>query len=206
MYEDSQYIEKVSKKVRMAGLIYSFISGAIAIALTVFGVIMLRTDPESAGYILVLALIAYVVLGVVGLFRVFAPLKFIGKAKNANVHKYAPSMDRKIIYQDKHMVVSEQAIANAKKPEEIVGREDVLAAWVHTQSYNFIPTSKTLNLYTPENVIVRFNVYGMRKEKINELFKTIATYCPNCRFGYSPDNYKFVAFSQKQYREANKKS
>lgn len=203
MYEDSEYLRRVIKKRRTGGIVMSVCCALLAGFFIVMGLMISKSDKDALPVLLLFGGVAVIPL-IFGIIKIISPLALIGKYARANLEKFAPDMDRKIVYEDKFIIVSEQAIAFPGKPHIIVGRNDVIAAWVYTSSYNLIPTSKTLNLYTPEAVTVQINVYGRKKETIKDIFIKIAQYCPNCRMGYSLENQKFVSYSQKQFRQDHK--
>ncbi len=202
MYEDSEYLTKVTKSVRKGGIVLTVVGGLFFIVCAVMAVLMLK---EGNIWMLfaVFALVFGIMLGF-GIRNTVSPMSAINKNQLAILLKYAPDMDRKIIYRDKYVTVSEQAIALTKKPVMLAAREDVIAAWTYTHSINFIPVEKTINLYTPQTTELKINVYGLSKKKIGEIFNNIAPYLPNCRFGYSPENAKYLGYMRQQYKASLK--
>ncbi len=202
MYEDSEYLQKVNRSIRKGSIVLT-VTGALVLIASVIMAILMFKEGNVWMLFAVFALIGGLMLGF-GIKNIVSPLSSVNKIQKDILLKYAPDMDRKIIYQDKYVTVSEQAIALTKKPAFIVAREDVIVAWTYTHSINFIPVEKTINLYTPQVAELKINVYGLSKKKIGEIFNNIAPYLPNCRFGYSPENAKYLGYMRQQYKASLK--
>ena len=107
-----------------------------------------------------------------------------------------------MIYQDKFIIVSQRVIGSASVPKHMVYRDEVIACWLYSESINFIPATKQINIYTADpKVSLPINVYGRKAETIEGVMRRIQEFCPNVRMGYTPENFKYVRQVQKEYKK-----
>ena len=120
------------------------------------------------------------------------------------IRRMAADIDRGVIYQDKFIIVSQRVIGSASVPKYMVYRDEVIACWLYSQSINFIPATKQINIYTADpKVSLPINVYGRKADTIEGIMRRIQELCPNVRMGYTPENARYVRQVQKEYKKHN---
>lgn len=163
------------------------------------------TDGAGAAFVCMLILAA---IGVGGVFMIKSGLKGMKNPENDKILKKNPDLlfmadelYRGITYQDKHLIMSDRVIANKKNLYQMAFYNEVFMVYVHTESYNFVTTTKQLVLATARDEIT-FSIYGMKSEKVEELARTIAGKCPYARFGYTQENLRYLDEMRKVWQRA----
>ena len=153
-----------------------------------------------SGALLIIGLLG-VLMFVIGFRRYKDPYKNNALKTNPDLLFMADELYNGINYQDDNLMMSDRVIANKKNPLQMAFYNEIFMVYVHTESYNFITTTKQLVLATARDEII-IGIYGMKSEKVNHIAETVAAKCPYARFGYTQDNLKYLEEMRKVWKRA----
>ena len=204
------------RKQRKGLMITGIIMAVVTLGIVAFALFAFITDGINRGFdraldgsgvvfvlLLILAAIGVggIALAVKGYKGVKNPQGDKVLKKNPDLLFMAEELYKGITYEDKHLIMSDRVIANKKNLYQMAFYNEIFMVYVHTESYNFITTTKQLVLATARDEIV-FSIYGMKNEQVNALAQTIAGKCPYARFGYTQDNLKYLEEMRKVWQRA----
>jgi hypothetical protein len=205
-------IKKGAKSLIIAGSIIAgimfLIVGFIALV-CIMNIIESGADETLDGATPVFVISAILLcIGIIGVFMIRAGLKRIKNPMQSKVLKNNPDLlfmadelFRGITYQDDNLIMSDRVVANKKNLFQMAFYNEIFMVYVHTESYNFITTTKQLVLATARDEII-IGIYGMKSEKVNHLAETIASKCPYARFGYTQENLKYLQEMRNTWQRA----
>ena len=101
------------------------------------------------------------------------------------------------------MMFSDRVIAKKKKITNCAYLEDVYLVYISKHSYNFIPAAKFLVVATATGQFT-INIYGCKKQTIDDLISRIASVCPNVQFGYTREGLNHLNQMREQWKANNK--
>ncbi len=153
-----------------------------------------------SGMLLILCTIG-VFMFVIGFRRYKDPYKNNALKTNPDLLFMADELYAGITYQDDNLMMSDRVIANKKNPLQMAFYNEIFLVYVHTESYNFITTTKQLVLATARDEIT-IGIYGMKKDKVNHIAETVASKCPYARFGYTQENLRYLDEMRKVWKRA----
>lgn len=197
---ENSYYEKIVKNVRKRALA-PVIAGSL---MALFLVLLIRVyifkkewGPAIGFGVMLLIPLALTIWGIVMMVHPAG-------RNDEKIRQMAADIDRGVIYQDKFFIVSQRVIGSASVPKYMAFRDEVIACWLYSQSINFIPATKQINIYTADpRFSFAINVYGRKADIIEEVMRRIQEFCPNVRMGYTPENFKYVKQVQKEYKKQN---
>ncbi len=205
-------IRKQKRGLMITGLVLSVITlGIVAVALFAFISDIISKgmdralDGSGAAFIVLSILAAIGAGGIAMAIKGFKGMKNpqgdkILK-KNPDLLFMADELYKGITYEDKHLIMSDRVIANKKNLYQMAFYNEIFMVYVHTESYNFVTTTKQLVLATARDEIT-LSIYGMKNEQVNGLAQTIAGKCPYARFGYTQDNLRYLEEMRKVWQRA----
>ena len=202
-------LKKDSMKLVITGSILAFITFAISIIMMIAFVVSC-VEPGDGKDFAPLAVISAlffllgiggVIMIVVGARRIKDPSGNSALKNNEDLLYMADELYAGITYQDENLIMSDRVVANKKNPLQIAFYNEVFLVYVHTETYNFITTTKQLVLATARDEIL-INIMRMKKDKVNQLAETVASKCPYARFGYNQQNLQYLDEMRKVWKRA----
>lgn len=193
--------EKYLKRMRTQGLTM-IIVGALVILI---GAVLLAAN--LTGLVVPLLIIGIFMAVSGALMLVFGILRI---KKGATAMEQDPELAELLdsldfpLYTDRFVMISEKAIAPAKKPEQLARTADVLGIYERIQSQNGIPVSHTLNLELRTGKTIVLNIYAKKRATKDDLMLTVKSYCPNAMTGYSSEMLSYVKQERKKYAAEKK--
>ncbi len=195
--------ELVFKKIKSSGIGLT-VMGSIFMLFTIFILLFLIEDGSLSDGLIVL-----LVFAVSGGLMLFFGIRNLTNPMSNGMFKRNPyllyqvdNMAANKCYEDKYIMISDRCIANKKAYNEIAYLEDVFLVYIQKQRTNFIPTGKLLYVCTATGNLA-INIYGVKKQVVDELADKIARVCPNVRFGYNNEGLAYLRQMQELYKNNN---
>lgn len=186
--------ERILKKIKSSSIVFTVI-GLVFLALFLFLelcmiVVGIR---DNVGPILFFALLgaiggAFLYFGIKGLKH---PEQTQVLKKNPDLLQQADELFSHVVYEDDFVILSDRIIANKKNITQMAFTDEVFLIYVFRQTTNLITTTKQLILQTARGQM-EINIYGRKKETINQLAERIAQNCQYARLGYSGEGLDYV--------------
>ena len=100
-----------------------------------------------------------------------------------------------VLHQGKNLLLTKQFMMNPNDLESIIPLTCVQLAYIHTESYNGIPTSQTMKVHDIYNYTIEFSFKIGKKgrEEIVGILTEIGNAAPWITLGYSPANVRAAA-------------
>ncbi len=195
--------ELVFKKIKSSGIGLTVV-GSIITLLTLCMLLFLVVDGSLIDGLIILLIVALCggLMLYFGIRNLTNPMKHGMFKRNPYLLYQVDNMAANKCYEDKFIMISDRCIANKKVYNEIAYLEDVFLVYIQKQRTNFIPTGKLLYICTATGNIA-INIYGVKKQLVDELADKIAKVCPNVRFGYNNDGLAYLNQMQQLYKNNN---
>lgn len=100
-----------------------------------------------------------------------------------------------VLHQGKNLLLTKQFMMNPNDLESIIPLTCVQLAYIHTESYNGIPTSQTMKVHDIYNYTIEFSFKIGKKgrEEIVGILTEMGNAAPWITLGYSPANVRAAA-------------
>lgn len=182
----------VLKKIKKMAITFVVI-GVVILLLFILIIVASVSEDTDITSISILALFAIggIVCLIFGIRDLAAPTKSGIFKKNPYVLQMADELYSDIQYQDDFIVMSERLLAPKKKPENVTPMNEIFLLYVQKQSTNFIPTGKDLYVVAARGDF-QINIYGKKKDKVDQTVQALANTCPNMRIGYTSENLSYA--------------
>ena len=167
-----------------------------AIAILTFGIIT-----AIPNYTFVFAVV-FIIYGIVLILHsIYYHTTYI--SKHPKTIELAEVFDQDIIFENKYVKISNQAIVNKKNPVQIGALNDVIGIYETTDSLNSITTSHKVCIFLIDGSMISIGVYGVKKAIIQDLIYSISNYCENAAVGYSSETLDYIRKKRKEYKMLN---
>lgn len=165
-----EIIKSGAKKGIVLGGLFGVIFALFAFVLFVGEV------PALAVFVGVMAVVMFVVMGM-SIKRSKDPMCSRVFKRNPKILEQADELFANIQYQDQFIIYSDKVIANAKSILQMASFDDIIDITDASMSFNYVKTDHALVLSTPTTQL-RLNIYGRKKETVQELYNNIVQHCP----------------------------
>ena len=203
--ESGSELIKASIKKKAIGLT---VVGAILLLIGLFMITMMAIGSSSDNDLGIVYLF-FGVIAVVGILFIAVSVTKIAHPevdgmfkKNPNLLAYADELYKNPIIDNKFLTVSDRLIGSRRFPTVILKREDVVWAYTSKTSYNFVTTTNMI-LVKSFTECININVYGVKKDILNDIYTDIDRFCPNARLGYTAEDLQWFNAEQKKLKKSS---